>query len=263
MKFAVLYTANSHNPRIFMLKHLYSLCLLLSISSAQAHDTYSTKQTLSITHSSIPYNQPYPTTYEDYAFWSKAAAYRLASYLTDPVCKAREYAVRSQTLEDLPPSTLVKNYVELISSYVKKMQLVDERWIDVDYVSQFAEKCFLIGGAAVFSTLTPITALPAMALRFVASKLGGESFIHYTGLLQEKELTENNFTHMQWNICGIKAGYDIEEGAQMPIRDDLLPFNENRIVRIAKKILEENPDVLCLNEVFDINDASYSALVLH
>ena len=107
-----------------------------------------------------------------------------------------------------------------------------------------------------FFTLSPITTLPGMILRFAASHLETERFIHYTTLVEEKEVYDNTFTHMQWNICGIKGGYDIEDGGQMPIKDDLLPSSEHRISKIIEKILNEDPDVLCLNEVFDIADSS-------
>ncbi len=137
------------------------------------------------------------------------------------------------------------------------MQLIDDAWLDPEYIAPFAEKCFLLSGSAIFFTLSPITTLPVMILRFAASHLESKRFIHDTTLVEEKEVYDNTFTHMQWNICGIKGGYDIEEGGQMPIRDDLLPFEEHRISKIIEKILNEDPDVLCLNELFDINDAIY------
>jgi len=230
-----------------MLKQLFLICIFTSGYTIEKQDS----------SQGIPYTWHIPESYDEISSWSKIAAYKLASYLTDPLCKIREYTIRAQILEDLPPSPCIQYSLDPICTYIKQMQLVDERWLDIQTVSRFTERCFLLSSAAIFSAMTPFTALPAIALRFAASYLESDQFIHYKGLFQEKELKEKPLTHMLWNICGIKAGYDIEEGGQLPIRDDLLSFSEQRLFRIAQKILEEDPDVLCLNEVFDVNDAIY------
>lgn len=206
----------------------------------------------------IVYDWHIPESFEEASSWSKIAAYQIASYLTDPLCKAREYMIRAQILDALPASSSIKNSIEPLCSFVKKMQLIDESWLDTDFVAKFTEKCLLLSGSALLSIAAPFTAAPAAMLRFVTANLETDRFIHYKGFFSEKELgPERCFNHMLWNVCGIKAGYDIEEGGQMPIQDDFLPFSEQRIFKIAEKILEEDPDVLCLNEVFDIRDALY------
>jgi endonuclease/exonuclease/phosphatase family metal-dependent hydrolase len=235
-----------------MIKYLF----FLSIS------TFSFGLDKNKSHEGVPYSWHYPSSCGELSSWSKIAAHKIASYLTDPPCKAREYIVRAQILQDLPPSSYTKNSVDSLCHYIQKLQLVDERFLDPSHIAPFVEKCFLYGGSALFATLSPFTALPGMALRFAASNLETEKFIHYTTHVPEKEMESKAFTHMQWNICGIKAGYDIEEGSQMPIQDDLLPFKENRIFKIAQKIIEEDADILCLNEVFDIKDATYLVDVL-
>lgn len=201
-------------------------------------------------HEGIVYSLHWPENNQEFLSWSKIAAYKIASYLTDPVCMAREYSVRLQILQDLPPSPAFERSVESICSYIRQMQQIDESWLDQQKMARFAERCFLLGGFAFYSVLTPATALPAMLLRFVASNLENENFIHYRGLVPEKSFESGTLTHLHWNICGIKAGYEIEEGGQMPL-------HLGRIVEIAQKILFEDPDVICLNEVFDINDAIY------
>jgi endonuclease/exonuclease/phosphatase family metal-dependent hydrolase len=245
-----------------MLKYIPFLIIaaLSPFSQAVAKDVGNQKTRLEhLEGNGIAYNSgPFPKTCGELASWSKIASYRLASYLTDPVCKMREYSVRLQILDEIPPSPCIMNLVDSICSYVEAMQYTDKKWLDRDLVARFSETCFFVGGMIGYSAAAQLTTLPAIALRFAASNLESENFIHYRGLMPEKQLEEDNsFSHMQWNVCGVKAGYDIEEGGQMPIRDELVPFSENRIVKIAQKILEEDADIVCLNEVFDMNDAVY------
>ncbi|MBX9923688.1 MAG: endonuclease/exonuclease/phosphatase family protein [Rhabdochlamydiaceae bacterium] len=234
-----------------MKKHLFSLSF--SLLSSLAADTPTEPQK----HPGIAYDWHYPADFAELCNWNKIAAYKLASYLTDPLCKAREYSVRAQILHELPPSPYILNSIDPLCSYLKQMQLCDDKWFDQERIARFAERYFLIGNAAAFSLLAPASTLTAMILRNIVSNLESDPFIHYLGKLPEQELQNNAFSCMQWNICGIKAGYEIEEGAQMPIRDALVSFSETRIVKIANVIIQQDPDVLSLNEVFDIQDALY------
>ncbi len=234
-----------------MNKHLFLFRFFL-LSSLSADDTMQPQK-----HPGIAYDWHYPADYAELCNWSKIASYKIASYLTDPLCKAREYSVRIQILEELPPSPYLFSCIDPLCTYLKQMQLCDDKWLDQEQIARFAEKCLLTGGAASFALLSPITTFPAMILRSIASNLESDPFIHYLGQLPEQALQKNSFSCLQWNICGIKAGYDIEEGGQIPIRDAFLPFSDNRIAQIAKVIMQENPDVLSLNEVYDIQDALY------
>jgi endonuclease/exonuclease/phosphatase family metal-dependent hydrolase len=230
-----------------MLKYL----LLISISlSAYALDK-------DMPPEGVKYSEELPTNYKELCSWGKIASYKLASHLTDPPCKVREYLVRSQILQDLPPSTYMTSCAESFCSFGRKSKFINEQFLNPHHIAHFAERYFLYGGIAVFSILSPITTLSGMLLRFAASNLEKERFIHYRTSLPPKNLKNDSFTHMHWNICGINAGFDIETGGQMPIQDDLLPLSENRLYKIGEKILKENPDVICLNEVFDIKDALY------
>jgi hypothetical protein len=231
----------------------YFFLLGLSVFSALVAENVQEAQQ----HPGIAYDWHYPADYAEFSNWSKIAAYKLASYLTDPICKAREYSVRAQILEDIPPTPYIFSCIDPLCSYLKQMQLCDEKWLDQEEITRFAEKCFLTGGAISYGLLSPVTTLSAMILRGLASNLETDRFIHYLGQYPEQELQNGALSCMQWNICGTKAGYDIEEGGQMPIRDRLLPFSENRIAKITQVIVQENPDILSLNEVFDIQDALY------
>lgn len=239
-----------------MNKYIFSLAFSL-ICSLAAEDILQPQK-----HAGIAYDWHYPEDYAELCNWSKITSYKIASYLTDPLCKAREYSVRMQILEELPPSPYLFSCIDPLCTYLKQMQLCDDKWLDQEQIARFAEKCLLTGGAATYALLSPITTIPAMILRSIASNLERDHFIHYLGQLAEQPLQNNTFSCMQWNICGIKAGYDIEEGGQIPIRDRFLPFSENRIAKIAKIIMQENPDVLSLNEVYDIQDALYLVGIL-
>ena len=208
-------------------------------------------------HQGISLDRYEPANYTELSIWSKIAAYRMASYLTDPVCRAREYSVRLQMTEELSPSPIVQDLAARICLYVQSLQLGHEEDLDPEIIARFAEKCFLIAGCAGCAMISPFTSIPGMILRSLASNLETERFIHYLGSAPEKQLQNSTLSFLLWNICGIKGGYEIEEGGQMPMRDDLSFASQSRLANIVKKLLEEDADILSLNEVFDINDAVY------
>jgi hypothetical protein len=171
----------------------------------------------------------------------RAFGYKAASHLTEPLCMVREYIVKMQIVDEIPPHPRL---YKLLSGDAK--------------LTRLAEKCYLSMGIAFFGLLSPL-ALLGIGIRFIVSNLENEKFIHYLGDLPEKHLAEDKFTFLQWNICGIKAGYEIGEGGQMPLRESLLEIKETRLQKIVDKLLELDADVISLNELFDINDFAYIA----
>lgn len=199
----------------------------------------------------VSYNRWIPTNITEVSTFSKSAALRAASHLTDPLCKTREYIVRYQLIDDLStPSQFIQELINSISTLPFCSFLRDPSY------AKWTEAWYLKSGALGFALLTPMTAPVGIALRALVSNLSSAP-LHYRGSLPEKERVGNQFTHLLRNVCGIKAGYDIEEGAQMPIQDSLDKPNYTRLNRLIAQIKAEDPDVLCLNEVFDINDAHY------
>lgn len=203
-----------------------------------------------------PYNQSIPTNINEASTFYFSALFRAASHLTDPLCKTREYIVRSQLSNDLPTSSY---FIQSILTPLSKIPFCD--FLSDESYAKWVEIWYLRAACLGFAVLTPITTPVAIALRALAANTSSGP-LHYRGCLPEKERENNQFTHFFRNVCGIKAGYDIEEGAQMPIQDSLGNPKMSRLKQIVDQIKKENPDVLCLNEVYDINDAHYIANAL-
>jgi len=199
----------------------------------------------------VPYDRWIPGNISDVSAFGKSTLLVTASYLTDPVCKAKEYFIRSLMIDDLPSaSPRVRDFLHSVA------HLPFCSFLTRDEYAKWFEFYYLRVSAVAFAVLTPITAPVGIALRAIIGNMAPEP-LHYRGSLPEKEMEGNRFSHVLRNICGIKAGYDIEEGAQMPLRDDLNYPENDRLNRLIAQIEESDPDVLCLNEVFDINDAHY------
>ncbi|MBX7066374.1 MAG: endonuclease/exonuclease/phosphatase family protein [Parachlamydiales bacterium] len=106
--------------------------------------------------------------------------FEVASYLTDPICLARE-------------------------SYIEAK------------VSQVSKKIFLYLAVVFFACLALFTTLPGCALRGVATWIRPQPFSIEAG--DGKHCSENRFTLLSWNICCIAAGYSITDGGVPPWKE--------------------------------------------
>ncbi len=203
-----------------------------------------------------PYDQWIPRNGADASTYASSAALKTASYLTDPACKSREFWVRSLVLDDLPSaSPRICNFL-YFASYLPFCSFLAQ-----DEYAKWFEFYYLRSASVGLALTSCFTAPLGIALRAIVGNIASGPF-HYRGSFPEKEREGNWFSHLLRNICGIEGGYDIEEGAQMPIRDDLNYIGSDRIDHLIEQIRSCNPDVLCLNEVFDFNDAHYIANAL-
>lgn len=147
--------------------------------------------------------------------------FRYASYLTDPVCSARESYWRAEVVFELGRE---------------------------DYsVQNFARKFFLWARMLAWGALAFATTLPGALLRFLGSLIQSEPFLsECTG--EGKTLPEDGtFTMLSWNVCATAAGFSITDGGVLPWED--------RIDEIVEKIAEKDADVNCLYETFDTHSA--------
>lgn len=148
--------------------------------------------------------------------------YQFASYLTDPICKTREYAYRAEVVEALNPT--------------------DSK------VANFARKCFCYLAAVFFAFLAVFTTLPGGAIRGMVNTFKAEPFVVEGG--QGKVLGEDRlFSLLSWNICGVPGGYSISDGGVTPIED--------RIDRVIREIEKRDADINCFMEVFDAKTCKY------
>lgn len=153
--------------------------------------------------------------------WGKAIAFEVASYLTDPICKSHEFFRRLFVVEALNPTA--------------------------SKIEVWAQQFFLLCGSIVCFLLSPAFALAGIALRGMVSQIESYPFIHYRGEAQEKSLENGEFSLFSFNACCVGAGYAISDGGVVP-----WPF---RIDEIAKKVRDQDADVTCLYEIFDIQTA--------
>ncbi len=146
------------------------------------------------------------------------AAFRAASYLTEPVCKGHEL--------------------------FRRLTLVDA----LDRLQGRAEAAAkkIILGIAMAGCLAAglFTALPGIALRSFASSIQKHPYIHIaTGRLEKELPADGSFSLFTWNVCCVGGGYPISDGGVLPW--------QCRIGRISERICEMDADVVCLNEIFD------------
>lgn len=155
---------------------------------------------------------------------SKIAILKIASYLTDPVCKVREYFYSFYTLNQTCRTT-----------------------------EQKARKvAFLALGIAICAALTPFTAPVGIALRGVVTAFESKPFIYLEKGKIGKILPEDKkITMVSHNQCYMPAGYSITDGQVTP------PSDKERMNDNIREIKKLNPDIICLYEVPDICDASY------
>jgi hypothetical protein len=155
--------------------------------------------------------------------WCKETALRAASYLTDPICKSRELLMRCYVIKDLHP--------------------------DSYRVTNLVRQILLLCGMAACALLAVSCTLPAMALRYAVCSLQKEPYVYRKGNVEEKDLKSSTFTLLSWNICYTQGGYEITDGGVLS--------SPERILALSDKIVEQDADVVCLYEVFDINTALY------
>ena len=164
--------------------------------------------------------------YDDLTQRVKSAVFRVASYLTDPICKCHELMRRLHLVDHLHPTAMK--------------------------VANVARKMLLVGAMAVCAFTALFTTLPGIALRGMGVYLQKEPFIHWKGDHKDKILpSDRTFSLLSWNICCVGAGYSISDGGVMPWRF--------RIDAIVDKILKKDADVNCLYETMDTSSAFYIA----
>jgi len=83
--------------------------------------------------------------------------------------------------------------------------------------------------------------------RFILFLFYYKKFIYKSTDAKQKILT-NNFTMLSWNVCCIPGGYAITDGG-------ITPWS-NRIDWIIDTIKSKNADIICLQEIFDIQTAN-------
>ena len=157
---------------------------------------------------------------------AKLVGLKIASYLTGPICKVREYYFTLYTLDQTCKSTVEK-----------------------------VAKCgLLILGIIVCSILTPFTAPFGALIRGGIAALGSKPYIYMEKEGNGKTLPENKtITIVSHNQCYMTAGYAITDGQVTPASD------RERMKANIKKLKDRDPDIICLFEVPDVCDADYIA----
>ncbi|MGL5626445.1 MAG: endonuclease/exonuclease/phosphatase family protein [Candidatus Rhabdochlamydia sp.] len=152
----------------------------------------------------------------------KKQMFRLASYLTDPICKCHELFRRLYIIDVLHPTA--------------------------SKTDKWAIKFFISIGMIISSFISIATTIPGICLRGMASHLEKEPFLYYQGALPDKQL-KKDFSLLSWNICCVAGGYCISDGGVMPW--------SFRIDKIITKIREQDADILSLYEVMDLSAGLY------
>ncbi|MDP1835927.1 MAG: hypothetical protein Q8K75_08375 [Chlamydiales bacterium] len=151
-------------------------------------------------------------------------AFKVASYLTDPVCKGHELFRRLYVVEALNPTAHA--------------------------VANKARKVFLYIGIVACGAVAVFSSVPGIVLRYAAAQLQSHPYIHVKGHGHGKALpADHAFTLLSWNICCISGGYSISDGGVAPWA--------SRIDAIIDEIIAKDADVNCLYEVFDVKAATY------
>ncbi len=152
---------------------------------------------------------------------SKATVLKLASYLTDPVCKVRESFYTFYILDKICTTTAQK-----------VMKIVT-----------------LVLALIVYTVLTPFTAPLGIVLRGLVATFESKPFIYWKRAGEGKKL-DTEIAVLLHNVCWMPAGYSITDGQVVP------PSHKQRMQDTVNKIKSLNPDIVCLCEVPDILDAS-------
>jgi endonuclease/exonuclease/phosphatase family metal-dependent hydrolase len=152
---------------------------------------------------------------------SYSSAFLVASYLTDPVCKAHENFRRLHVVDALNPTA--------------------------SKVTNLVRKIFLWMAVIGYATVALFTTLPGIALRGLAAHWQKVPYLSVKGEGSKKLSEDRTFSLLSWNICCVGAGYAITDGGVVPWRD--------RIDAVADQMIEKNADVNCLYETFDTQSA--------
>lgn len=153
---------------------------------------------------------------------AKITALKTASYLTDPICKVREYFYTFYILDEVCESTAQKA-------------------IKVTY---------LILGISVYTLLAPFTAPVGAIIRGTISTFSSKPYLYLKKGPQGKTLPENRIiTIASKNACRIKGGFDISDGQVTP--------DQKRLDANIEELKKVDPDVGCLFEISDICEADY------
>lgn len=172
-----------------------------------------------------------PTTSESWLTKAKVITLQAASYLTDPVCKVREYYYSFSIINQTCKTTCEK-VLRVFS---------------------------LTLGIILFVLLTPITAPLGILLRGVVRLVEDKPFVYLQRAVQGKEVkTGSDAIIVSHNECYQPAGYSITDGGVTPPA-----LYRARMDANIENITKFNPDIVCLYEVPDINDAKYIASKLN
>ncbi len=155
---------------------------------------------------------------------AKIAALKVASCLTDPICKVREYFYTFYILDQTCQDTAQK---------VTKVVT-------------------LTLGMIAYTVLAPFTTPVGAAIRGMIALVQSEPYIYLERPGIAKTLPhDKKISIASHNQCYMPAGYSITDGHVTP------PSDKERMDANLQKIKELNPDVVCLYEVPDIYDAEY------
>lgn len=155
---------------------------------------------------------------------SKRLAFLAGSILTQPWCDAKQCIDMILTVDWLNPTSFE--------------------------VANLARKFFLVLEAVWWAGVGLLTTLPGIILRAIAAGCEETPFVFYQGKASPKVLPSNQtFSLLSWNVCGVGAGYTITDGGVLP--------REYRLDSIVSEMEKVNADVVCLYEVFDVVTGQY------
>ncbi len=119
-------------------------------------------------------------------------------------------------------------------------------------LSSTSQKIFSIAKSTLFSCILLPFTLGGLALgqvlHFTALNLATTPYIHLTGDAEVQNPSDKKFSVFQLNCCLTAGGFARLFGG-LDLSD------EQRVEAIAKMIRESNPDIACLQEVSDLEDA--------
>ena len=152
------------------------------------------------------------------------AVFRLASCLTDPVCRCHERYRLIAVVDLLNPGA--------------------------SRLANTGRKLLLLAGLCGHAILAALATAPGIALRHVAARLQRHPYLHRRSHGPAKTLpADRTFSLLSWNVCCVGGGYPISDGGVMPW--------PARIGAIVDAIVRQEADVVCLYEVFDLHAALY------
>lgn len=165
--------------------------------------------------------------YDTLSYWRECIAYetfRVAAYLTDPVCNAHECFFRLKVSDELHKG--------------------DPALLNI------ARKAAVVFEMIFWGALSIVATIPGIALRALAASIQTEPYLYVEGNGEPKELPENKtFTLLSWNICCVSAGYSITDAG--------VRHWSHRIDKVIDEIVRQDADVNVLFEIFDTKSGYY------